>query len=335
MEKNEREKTMATSKDVARKAGVSTATVSRVYQCPELVRPKTKSAVMKAAKELNYYPNFMARNLKQNKSYSIGIAVNDFINPFYFQVIEQMNKRLENTKYQLLTFSSSGNDYAKDKIVRYLGANQLDAFLFSPAQYNARDKELFAAARQYCLQLYADAYDFLDSIVIDDIYGSYLAVKHLLENGHRDIMVLFFGTPEAYPDIGGYLKAYEEMKITPNMEYIRGYPYEKEQIDAIKQDIIRMQPTAILTHAETITIWTLSILKELGLKFPEDISMISYDNYPWGEIMGITSVAQPISLVGNTIVDTVLEVLSTKSTRAIVKKKIQPELILRNSVEKI
>ena len=92
---------MATSKDVAKRAGVSIATISRVYQAPDRVKPETRELVLKAAKELDYYPNLLARSLKQSRSNSIGIAVNDFTNPFFFQVIEQMHNRLENTDYQV------------------------------------------------------------------------------------------------------------------------------------------------------------------------------------------------------------------------------------------
>ena len=77
---------MPTSKDVAKRAGVSIATISRVYQSPELVKPETRNLVLKAAAELNYYPNLSARSLKQNKSNAIGIAVNDFTNPFFFLI---------------------------------------------------------------------------------------------------------------------------------------------------------------------------------------------------------------------------------------------------------
>lgn len=323
---------MATSRDVAKLAGVSIATISRVYRLPESVRPETRERVLKAAKELNYYPNLLARSLKENKSNSIGIAVNDFRNPFFFQVIEQIQSVLEKTDYQLLTFSPSGNYFSNDKIIRYLRSNQLDAFLFSPFFYYKEDYQLFKNCKQYCLQLYSDSYEDIDSIIIDDKYGTHLATKYLLECGHRKILILNANKDEEDIRDKGYIQAYQDISLTPDSRYILHYPCNRNHIQSIKENIKQLRPTAIISHAETLTIWTLSALQELGMTVPDSISLIAYDDHPWAEIMGITAIAQPIKLVGKTIADTVLEALSSNDSRPIVKKKIKPELIKRNSV---
>lgn len=323
---------MATSKDVARRAGVSVATISRVYQYPERVKPETRELVLKAARELDYYPNLLARSLKQSRSNSIGIAVNDFTNPFYFQVIEQIHNRLDHTDYQLLTFSPSGNYFSNNKVIRYLRSNQLDAFLFTPFFYNREDLRLFTNSKQYCLQLYTDYYDELDSITIDDRYGTYLAVKYLLECGHRKILVLNIAVDGKDVRDEGYQQAYLDRDLVPDPEYILHYSCNRNYIKSIEDNILRLKPTAIICHAEMLTIWTLAALKELNLNYPEDISLIAYDDHPWANIMGITAVAQPITLVGNTIADTVLDALSSADPKPVIKQKIRPELIKRDSV---
>lgn len=326
---------MPTSKDVAKRAGVSVATVSRVYQSPGLVKPETRELVLKTARELDYYPNLLARSLKQSRSNSIGIAVNDFRNPFFFQVIEQMHARLEDTDYQLLTFPPSGNYFSNEKIIRYLHSNQLDAFLFSPMFYSREDWKLFMNARQYCLQLYTDFYDNVDSVTIDDQYGSYLAVKYLLECGHKKILMFNLSTDGEDFRAKGYQNAFQERNLTADPAYILSYSYNRNHTRSVRDDIARLKPTAIISHAETCTIWTLSAFKELNLNYPEDISLISYDDHPWTEVMGITAIAQPITLVGNTIADTVLQALSSGKDKSVIKRKIQPELIRRGSVRRL
>lgn len=326
---------MSTSKDVARRAGVSVATVSRVYQSPGLVKPETRELVLEAAKELEYYPNLLARSLKQSRSNSIGIAVNDFNNPFFFQVIEQIHIHLEDTDYQLFTFPPSGNYFSNNKIIRYLHSNQLDAFLFTPLFYSKEDWKLFMNTRQYCLQLYTDFYDNVDSIIIDDWYGTYLSVKYLLECGHRKILMFNLAVDGEDFRSKGYRSAFQDMNLTPDPAYLVNYSCNRNYTRSIRDDIMRLKPTAIISHAETCTIWTLSALKELNLNYPEDISLISYDDHPWTEIMGITAVAQPITLVGQTITDTVLQALSSGKEKAVTKRKIKPELIQRGSVRRL
>ena len=326
---------MPTSKDVARIAGVSIATVSRVFQSPELVKPETRELVLKTAKEMDYYPNLLARSLKQNRSNSIGIAVNDFKNPFYFQVIEEMHSRLTDTDYQVMTFPSSGNQFTSGKIIRYLRSNHLDAFLFSPISFDREDWKLFMNSKQYFLQLYNDFYDNLDSIIIDDQYGVYLAVKYLLECGHKKILSFNNAVEGEDYRAKGYCDAFLEKNLTPDPTYILSYDFNRACGNKIRDDIARLKPTAILSHAEACTIWTISALRDLNLNYPKDVSLISYDDHPWAEATGVTAVAQPIQLVGSTIADTVLEALTAGSEHSVIKQKIRPELILRDSVRKL
>lgn len=323
---------MPTSKDVAKIAGVSIATVSRVFQSPELVKPETRELVLRTAQELDYYPNFLARSLKQNRSNSIGIAVNDFTNPFFFQVIKEIHIRLADTDYQVMTFPSAGSPYTSGKIIRYLRSNHLDAFLFSPTSFDREDWKFFMNSKQYFLQLYNDFYDNLDSIIIDDQYGVYLAVKYLLECGHRKILTFNSAVEGKDYRAKGYGEAFLEKNLTPDPSYIIDYDFSRNCSNNIRNDIARLKPTAIISHAEECTIWTISALRDLNLSYPKDVSLISYDDHPWAEATGVTAVAQPIDLVGSTIADTVLDALTTGKERSVVKQKIRPKLVLRDSV---
>lgn len=325
---------MATSKDVARRAGVSVATISRVYLYPDQVRPETRDLVLQTARELDYYPNLAARNLKSNKSNSIGmvIDINNFTNPFFFQVIERINSRLENTDYQLLTFSNSGSIFSNEKFNRYINSGQLDAFMFTPGAFDKKGQRFFQNMKPYCLQLYTDFYDNLDSLIINDLYGTYIAVKYLLQQGHRRILVLNVQSSGRDFRYDGYLQAHQELGLIPEPDFIYQFPIEHNSSKIIEKLISRLRPTAILSHAETLSIWTLAALKALNLNFPEDVSLIVYDDHPWAEVMGITAVSQPIPLVGSTIAEMLLDALSSEKPRPVVKKVIKPELTLRESV---
>lgn len=325
---------MASSKDVARQAGVSVATISRVYSYPDQVKPETRDRVLNAARELNYYPNMAARNLKSQRNNAIGIVVNDFANPFFFQVIDRINRKFESTNYQVLTFSLSENFFSNEKLNLYLSSNQLDAFLFTPYYYVKSDEQFFRNIRPYCLQLYSDCYECLDSLTIDDQYGTYIAVSHLLKQGHRKILLLTEDLNHAHQHIrmDGYIQAYLELNLTPDLAYARHFSPKVNNVDAIAAAVRSLKPTAIVCHAETLSISTLSVLRSMGLDYPRDISLILYDDHPWAEAMGISAVAQPISFVGDAIVDRLMTALHQTPPRPIVKESIKPELILRDSV---
>lgn len=323
---------MSNSKDVALKANVSVATVSRVYKSPELVKPATRELVLKAAKELNYYPNLFARNLKEQRSNSIGIAVCDFTNPFFFQVFEQLNLHIDKTNYQMMVFPPINSKISENKMAEFLLSNQIDAFLFTPTVYHAEDHTLLSNSSQYCLQLYSDIYPDIDAITIDDQYGTYLAVKHLLEHQHTKILLLNSGDSDEACRMDGVLQAYHEFDLEPDLNYFQYLSHDTDEQTAIQHLIKTLKPSAIISHTERLTIFTLSALTKLNLSQPNDISLITYDDHPWAAIMGITAISQPISQIAAVIANTVLDTLSSSKKGALRKQKIKPTLIERKSV---
>lgn len=326
---------MPSSKDVARYVGVSVATVSRVYSCPDLVKPETRERVLAAAKELNYYPNISARNLKSQKSNAIGIVVRDFSNPFFFRVIEKIDRELSDTDYHLMIFSTSGNFFSNEKLYRYVNSNQLDAFIFSSDYLDKDDELFFKSVRPYCLQLYSDCYESLDSITIDDRYGTYLAVMHLLRQGHRKILLITGDRESSYHlniRIEGYIQAYKELNLEPDLKYNLNFSPKQNNANAISEAIRALKPTAIITHSDIFSILTLSVLQTMGLKYPKDISLIMYDDSTWANIMNITAIAQPIDFIGKVITNQILNALSHNVPRPLTKKSIKPDLISRGSV---
>lgn len=323
---------MPTSKDVALKANVSIATVSRVYKSPELVKPATRELVLKTARELNYYPNIFARSLKEQRSNSIGISVGDFTNPFFLQVFEKLNLNIDKTNYQMMVFPPFNASLADNKTAKFLYSNQLDAFLFSPLYYNEKDHQLLTNAKQYCLQLYTDVYEDIDAVTIDDKYGTYSAFKHLLEHNHRDILMISLGLSDDPVRANGMLKAYREFGLEADMRYCQYMPSNVDPVGYIRHLIQTLKPTAIVSHTEQVTIYTLSALTDLKLSWPEDISLIAYDDHPWASLMGITAVSQPISEVADAIASTVFDALDSDQ-HTLQKIKIKPELISRKSVK--
>jgi DNA-binding LacI/PurR family transcriptional regulator len=326
---------MVNSKDIAQKAGVSIATVSRVFRSPELVTPKTRELVLDIARQMNYSPNYMASSLKSNKSHTIGLLISDIKNPFYMYIAEVLAQRLKSENYRLVLAFCSEDLVQEEESINTLLSSRIEGLLFTPTCYNSSVEKMLSGNNVYSLQLYRYAYQSMDSLVIDDCYGSYLATRHLLEHGHTRILLLdgYVQVPTGRDD--GYRKAFSEFNLPVDENLIVHIPFNKDNTNDIERLIVATSASAVIPVSSDLGLQTLNAIKRLNLLFPNDISIVVYDDQLWAEVMGITTIMHPVDEIGNKVGEILLQHVNGQTSASTVKTIITPYLNKRNSVKQL
>lgn len=295
---------MATSRDVAKLAGVSPATVSRVFRGENSVTPDTSEAVMAAAHELGYTPNLMASALKKRKSQIVGLLLKDADNPFHFAMARIIEKLLHQKGYRLI-ISFDDDDFQQS--LNTMVSLQVQGVIFIPEerylQYENYMRLLTESSGIQFLQLYDRVFPGLEAICFQDIVATHQATAYLLEHGHRRILLA-----GAAGRTEGFYAAYQEIALPPPLPPcdINHDGTEEEIYQKLLPIIREQQPTALFCVGNKFGGAALRALKTLELSFPEDISLLMFDDQDWARWMGITVVAHPIEETAASIVETIV-----------------------------
>lgn len=342
-----------TIKDVAKEAGVSIATVSYVINNKGNVTVETKEKVLKAVKSLGYQPNLSARNLVGQKSNLIGVLIPDwgnndeavksakdnfnFDNPFYGNILNSIESTSTKAGYSILLIAST---ITADKIKSIILQRDLDGLII----IGALPKLLNSLAKVKVPVVLIDSYTYNDDfykIGIDDEYGGYIATKHLLDLGHKEIALISGELIEDGVDMErfkGYQKALLERNIPIKEENIcnvgvsmeGGYQGVEELLNQ-NYDI-----TGIFSTADIMSIGIYKKLNELKLNIPEDISVVSFDNFPYTEFLhpSLSTVSQPVFLKGRRATELLISLIAGKRVDDH-SLTLSIELIERDSVKNL
>jgi DNA-binding LacI/PurR family transcriptional regulator len=331
---------MANIKDVAKEAGVSVMTASRVARNLPNVSEKTRKKVQDVMDRLSYQPDQLAQALRTRTTNTIGIVVSDVENAFYMQVIACMEKYLKERGYSLFISFSNENDQEEYTSMNMLLAAKVAGLIVTPVR---REDELFKQLlRRYdvpVLQLYRNVYPSVESLVFDDEYGIYMATKRLLEAGHRDIL-LFDVDWKGRAD--GYRKAFVEKGIPLRDDMIMTCRLTSSDESHIMGAIERLHPTALIAGTNLLGHDAVSACIRIGLKIPHDFSLVIPDDVSWVSLLNITAIRQPMESTALEAVDLILDrILLTRAgdkpnrSPDALHHVIRPDLLERGSIQKI
>ncbi|MGL4958919.1 MAG: LacI family DNA-binding transcriptional regulator, partial [Plesiomonas sp.] len=214
---------MATMKDVARLAGVSTSTVSHVINDSRFVSDEIRTRIMSAVETLNYSPSALARSLKVNQTHTIGMLVTTSNNPFFAEVVRGVEQSCYERGYQLVLCNTAGDPQRMSHSVDTLLQKRVDGILMMCSESHADISCLFRRHPKIPLVMmdWGPQGAQADLIRDNSEYGGYLATRHLLAQGHRQIAIIT-GPLDKHPSLGrlqGYLRALNEAGITPDPAY--------------------------------------------------------------------------------------------------------------------
>ena len=312
-----------TAKDVAKAAGVSVATVSRVVNGSPLVSDKLARRVWSAIKRLNYRRNILARGLKTNQTSTVGIIVPNIMNTFFTAVVRGVEDRANQQGLNVILCNSDGNP---DKEVEYLSVlldRQVDGLILAPAAAPSRHlSEDIAERLSQVPVVFVDRRGWGDKrsvALVDNIQGAYCAVEHLISLGHRRIGVVTgpLDLTTGADRLEGYRLALVEHGISYDERLLRVADFKLEQAEARTMELLEEipAPTALFVANNLMALGTLRAIRRKGLAVPDDIALVTFDDPEWAELIrpALTVVAQPTYDLGASAMGLLLDELSDES----------------------
>ncbi|MBC7320565.1 LacI family DNA-binding transcriptional regulator [bacterium] len=333
---------MATIKDVAERAGVSVMTVSRVINNSRYVSQETREKVERAMKELGYVPNALAHGLITKRTHVLGLIVSDITNPFFTTIARGVEDTAIKNGFNIILCNTDEDVEKEEKYIDLLLRKRVEGIILSPADCNKRDGIERIIMRNVPLVLIDRCIDGLnlDCVYSDSISGAYELTKYLVSLGHKRIGIIVGPRriSTARDRIEGYKKALQEAGIPIDEALIRwGEKYSREDGYKNTKELLATNspPTAIFGGNRLITVGILKAIRELGLKIPDDISVVSFDEV---EDMSVTNpfltvVSQDSYKMGVIAVECLLKRIKEKdkSFNAPQNIVLQPELVIRES----
>lgn len=292
---------------VARRAGVSISTVSR-YLNDRSVSPAAKEAIAVAIKELKYLPNRIARSLKMKRTNTVGMVIPDITNPYFPEVVKGVESVAREAGFSLLLFETGEDPTTEWEQLLTLLALRCDGCLLIPAPSGSVDPERRQRLADYPLPLvYVDRHlgvEGVDAVGTDNRRAADEAVRHLAKLGHTRIGLLD-STLEAssHRDRAlGYQDALQQAGLAFDPKYVVRVPPTVADGFAATVKLLETspRPTALFSLSNRSGIGALKAISARGLRCPEDIGLVSYDDYEWQEAFRprLTTVGQPAFLVG-------------------------------------
>ncbi len=334
----------ATLKEVAGKAGVSVTMTSRVLGNYGSFGEETKKVVMKAAKELNYTPNVIARSLRAGNTKAIGVIVNSVVDSFWMVLFRGIEQTAMKEGYQVFLCDNDGGQHEKEKeYLKLLMERNIDGLILSPAvgSHPLLKKISRGGLPIVLIETKISGLD-VPSITVDDLGGSAESVEYLISLGHRRIGIVTGGElgMTSQMRLQGYKDTLLRHGIPVREELIKTGNFSQETAKQAVDEFMEMdeRPTALFVCNESMTAGALMSLKKHNVRIPEDISLIGWDNPSWAGFMspGLSVVDQASHTMGVMAFRALLsEMLNEKKMDTDRNLVLKPELVIRDSCRQI
>ncbi|MEA3470933.1 MAG: LacI family DNA-binding transcriptional regulator [Thermodesulfobacteriota bacterium] len=327
-----------TMKDVAQKAGVSTATVSHVINKTRFVEKETKNKVLKVMKKLDYYPNFAAQSLRSKKSNVIGLIVPDISNFFFTAVIRGIESTLKKYEYTLILADSDENLEIEKEQIRVFNAKLIDGLIIAPANgdHIFLEKLLNRNSPVVFIDRKPQSYCPGDCVLVDNVKGAYKAVSILIKRGHSRIGVITGvpGLTTSEERLEGYKRALADygIKVEQNLIKIGDGRYDSGY-KLMKELLLDSNITALFVVNNLMTIGAIKFLKEKQIKIPGDLAIIGFDDYKWASITNppLSVVKQPSRRIGEKASELLIRRIKKEETGDYKEYRLPTELVIRES----
>ncbi len=329
-----------TIRDVARAAGVSPGTASRALNNSPLVAETTRRLVLEAARRLNYQPNIMARRLSLGKTLTIAILAPFFTRPAFVARLRGIVEALQDTSYDLLIHNIDNPESRAQIFEQMLRTRRVDGAIIISLPLDAATRATIVQSETpvVLIDTPSSADLHVSQVLVDDVLGGMQAVQHLLSLGHRRIAFLgdkadpHFEFTSSKHRHEGYKRALQAAGIPVDPRYYRECAITRQAARQVVLGLLREhpRPTAIFAASDTQAMGVLEAARTIGLKIPNDLSVIGYDDLDISEHIQLSTVHQ--QLVTSGVVGARLLLQHLDDPKApFTRKELQTHVVVRNT----
>ncbi|WP_407267940.1 LacI family DNA-binding transcriptional regulator [Radiobacillus sp. PE A8.2] len=328
---------MATIKDVAERAGLSRATVSRVINNHAYVTEEKKRLVYEAMKELNYVPNSIARHLRKQTTETIAVLVPRISNPFFSKLVEVMEMVAAENIFQLIVCQTRSDKMREMEYLDMLKTKQIAGVIMVSIENDWEDIKDYSSFGPI---FFCNEYPTNNNITVvgsNQFNGGYLATRHLLEKGHK--IIAFCSGEKTNTNMHGrklgFDFALKEFGFSNSDScWFRGV-VDIEDGRRVLRKIIAMKdrPTAVFTGSDEIAAGIIKEARMNNIQIPDELAVVGYDNQSIAELMepGITTINQPVEAIGKRTMELMINYLRSYGEFAPINLELPLCLIERNS----
>ncbi|MCC7353110.1 MAG: LacI family DNA-binding transcriptional regulator [Anaerolineae bacterium] len=309
-----------TIQEVAKRAGVSQTTVSRVLNNKDEITAETRARVIRAIEQLGYVPNPIARGLVTNHTAMIGFVVSDITNPFLADVARGILHTAASHHYSLSIFMTENEPQREVQAIRFLISRRVDGLIVTPRESDEGNRlilNMAAHGHPFVLIGRHVSHPRVSTVSTSTAAGAYKATSYLLSLGHRRIAHI-----QASPRMGygrgklrGYTEALQEYGLQVDPDLIVASDFSIEDGQRASERLLRLStpPTAIFATNDLTAIGAIMAIEAAGLRIPEDLSVVGFDDIIFARSTRppLTTVSQPALKIGEAAAETLLQMIRT------------------------
>ncbi len=333
-------------KYIAKIAGVSSSTVSRAIRGDTTANKKTADRILKIAKELNYFPNLLAKGLRDKKTRTIGIILNDLKNPLYYETIKVMEYILNDIDYTMILCDSNFDLNLERKNIITMLSKGVDGIIISPVNIESENISFIREQGLDAVYIdYSPEFENVNYVHVSHEHAAYIATEYLIKCGHKDILLL--NGPAQLSVSKDFLKGYllslknHKMEVAePLIQYaelsLKGGHEVIKNLYPHKESGQGNNFSAVLCLSDMLAIGAYEAAKEIGFKIPDDLSVVGYDNIFMTAYLGppLTTIHAPKIRIGELSIKILLDRIEGRD-KEFHKIILDVRLIERDSVKKL
>jgi LacI family transcriptional regulator len=329
----------ATIVDVAREAGVSTMTVSRVINDRDDVSTTTRQRVLDAVERLGYRPSGIARGLATRHTGTLGLVVPDIANPFFAEVARGVEQVAYARGYNVFLCNTDEDPFRELDVLGSLEEKRVDGIVLCSSRLTGEDLQMVVGAYPAVVLVNRRASwpgQQVSAVLVDDVMGGHLAVAHLLDRGHRMIGFLSgpAGSHSGQERLAGYVAEMASVGLAPEQGWVEPGAPTAEQGCAAALRLLRSHPelTALICYNDLVAVGVLRACRELGRRVPGDLALVGFDDIPAAALVtpALTTCRIPRHELGAKAMGLLLDQICGETVPG-GEVVLEPELVVRAS----